>query len=228
MNVYCKIFLVLLTSASVAQTNNVVTVAEKMPEFPGGNVALAQYIGMNIHYPPMAFESGASGKAYVKFIVDTSGKIQSPEIIKSSGNKELNDEALRVVRGMPNWNPGIDSGRKVNVSINLPIKFGGVVTSDKNPFEKKLSPAEQEKHDKAMRYYYDGHKLDQQGKFDKALEKFDLSLVSEPDNKFALYDKARMHLNMGQKDLACATWNKMKGLNIRPDEVEEALKKNCN
>ena len=201
------------------------TITKVMPEFPGGTMQLAEYLKSNVNYPSEARENNYSGKSYVNFIVDTTGQVISAKIVKSSGYKCLDEEALRVVTAMPKWNPGSDSITKVKVSMNLPIGFKnlGTVQAQSN-----LTPEEQAIHEKAMKYYYEGHKYEQQEYYEKALAKFDLSLTIEPKNKFALFDKAKMHQKLGNKVKACEIWKDMSASNLRKNEADEFLTKYCN
>jgi TonB family protein len=208
-------------------------VVEKMPEFPGGTMAIQDYLVRNIYYPPEAREAGETGKAYVQFIVDTNGAVINPKIIKSSGSKSLNKEALRVVKKMPKWIAGEDSGKKANVYVNLPIAFSmKSPTDDKNtPQGFSLGtkePESKEKHEKAMKYWNDGHKLELEEKFDYALEKFNKSLEIEPENKYSMFDKAKILMVLGQKEKACQIWDKMIQSKIRKDEAQEFIQKYCN
>lgn len=222
----------------------VYTIAKKMPEFPGGTNELAKYLQDNTQYPAEAREAGATGKAFVNFIVDTNGKVISPKIIKSSGNKALNDEALRVVASMPKWISGADSLGKVNVSINLPISFGiGRTGADSRPTGLSMGKTEEledakpmtkeekaafESHKKAMTYYDMGIKQAQQERWEFALAKFDQCLAIEPDNRVALSDKANMHIKLMQKKQACETWSKYKSFGYQSDRVEAYIKQYCN
>ena len=97
--------------------------AEEMPEFPGGAKALNDYLSSNIKYPRMAREMGAQGRVFLRFVVKKDGSVSGIEVIKSSGEKSLDDEALRVVRSMPKWNPGRQDGKAVNVKYTLPVNF---------------------------------------------------------------------------------------------------------
>jgi protein TonB len=100
------------------------TVVEQMPEFPGGTAALMKFIQQNIQYPQVEKEAGISGKVFVKFVVQSDGKIGAVEILKGvAGGKGLEREAERVVKSMPAWTPGKQNGRSVNVWFNLPINF---------------------------------------------------------------------------------------------------------
>lgn len=191
-----------------------------MPKFPGGNMAIATFIQKNMMIPPDAREKSNNEKTFIKFIVDTSGKVLNPIVIKPSGFKSFDQEAMRIISKMPAWEPGLDKGKKVNVYMILPISYKNIGTVAAEP----VTP----EHEKAMKYWNEGHKLEQQGMFDKALEKFDKSLSVEANNKYALFDKGKMHLNLGDKNKACEIWNKMISLNLRKDEAEEFTKKNCN
>ena len=98
-------------------------VVEIMPSFPGGEAALAKFLQANMHYPRMAVENEIQGKVNVQFVVDWQGNITG---IKTTGNNigaGLEEEAMRVVRLMPKWNPGKQNGQTVNVQFNLPVGF---------------------------------------------------------------------------------------------------------
>lgn len=98
------------------------SVAETMPQFPGGEKALMQYISTNIKYPKDAQKSGIQGRVLVSFIVEKDGKISSPEVVRSV-HKSLDKEALRVVKSMPKWTPGKLNGKLVRTKYTLPITF---------------------------------------------------------------------------------------------------------
>lgn len=96
--------------------------ANVMPEFVGGEEALFQYLGDHIRYPQMAKEAGISGKVYLTFVVDTNGVISDIEVLKGIGGG-CDEEAVRVLRNMPRWNPGKNNGQPVRVHFNLPVSF---------------------------------------------------------------------------------------------------------
>jgi protein TonB len=95
---------------------------QEPPTFPGGEELLYKYLGSNIKYPPLARENGITGKVFVSFIVDTDGKITEAKVLRSLGGG-CDEEALRVVKSMPNWKPGKNNGHTVKVQYNLPINF---------------------------------------------------------------------------------------------------------
>lgn len=97
-------------------------VADKMPEFPGGTSALMKYLQRQVRYPAMPQELGIQGRVYVQFVVNKKGEIVDVKIMKGV-DRYLDEEALRVVKNMPPWKPGEQSGKAVNVSFQLPINF---------------------------------------------------------------------------------------------------------
>jgi len=199
-----------------------------MPEFKGGTDALARFLVENIVFPPEAREGNYSGKTYVNFIVDTNGKILEPRVVRSSGHKCLDEEAIKVVKSMPAWIPGSDSAKRVKVSMNMPVTFKTQGENLKREvYEERLSPEQQIVHDEAMKYYYQGNKLERDGKFNEALEKYNKSLSVESNNTFALFDRAKMLMALGNSEAACEAWNKMLLSNYRASEAQEFLRKYC-
>lgn len=92
---------------------------EKIPE-PGYD--LKKYLAENVHYPDSAIAHNIEGRVIVKFVVYENGSISRCEVIKGIG-KECNEEALRVVKAMPRWKPGIQHGKPVKVYFTLPVVF---------------------------------------------------------------------------------------------------------
>ena len=104
------------------QGNNVYKVVEKMPEFPGGNLAMNKFLAENIKYPQAAKSKGVQGVVYVAFIIEKDGSVSNVSVLRGVGSG-CNEEAMRVVSSMPKWKPGEDKGKPVRVEFNLPIKF---------------------------------------------------------------------------------------------------------
>ena len=102
--------------------NGIYTVVETMPEFPGGEEARIKYMSKNIKYPKDAYEKGAQGTVYVSFVVEKDGSIGEAKVLRGVG-KSCDQEALRVVKGMPKWTPGKQSGKPVRVQFNMPVQF---------------------------------------------------------------------------------------------------------
>lgn len=94
-----------------------------MPEFQGEMDGLVKYMVANVKYPEDAKKKGITGTVFVSFVVDKTGKVIKPSIMKGV-DPLLDAEALRVISTMPNWKPGLnDEGKAVNVQFNLPVKF---------------------------------------------------------------------------------------------------------
>lgn len=97
-------------------------VVEQMPEFPGGEEALYQFLGSNLSYPDTAKEQNITGKVIVSFVVEKDGRITNAKVIKDIGGG-CGAEALRVVNKMPRWKPGKQKGKPVRVQFSLPFVF---------------------------------------------------------------------------------------------------------
>lgn len=98
------------------------TVVESAPEFPGGAEALYKYLSQNIKYPQLARDNNITGKVFVTFVVEKDGSIANPRILRDIGGG-CGAEAVRVVKSMPKWTPGKQRGRSVRVQFNLPVSF---------------------------------------------------------------------------------------------------------
>jgi TonB family protein len=94
--------------------NEKMTIIEQMPEFPGSQAKLMEYLGKNVKYPAAAMETNQTGKAYVSFDVMEDGSVQAAKIAKSSGYEPLDNEAIRVVSAAPKWEPGRQKGEAVS------------------------------------------------------------------------------------------------------------------
>ena len=97
-------------------------VVENMPEFPGGMGALMKFLGKNIKYPTIAQENGVQGRVIVQFVVNKDGTIVDPVVVRSV-DPYLDKEALRVVKAMPKWKPGMQRGKTVRVKYTVPVTF---------------------------------------------------------------------------------------------------------
>lgn len=105
-----------------AEEAQIFIVVESMPEFPGGEPALYQYLADNIKYPNMAKESGIQGRVFVTFVVEKDGKVTDVRVLRGIGGG-CDEEAIRVVSHMPKWISGKQRGKPVRVQFNLPVKF---------------------------------------------------------------------------------------------------------
>lgn len=98
------------------------TVVEQQPEFPGGDAERMKFLQSKYNYPTMAREAGIQGTVYVTFVVEKNGKISNVKILRGIGGG-CDEEAIRLVKSMPDWKPGKQNGQAVRVQFNMPIKF---------------------------------------------------------------------------------------------------------
>ena len=112
------------TNMQTKQSDSKVFVAvEVMPKFKGGESAMMEFLTMNMKYPQAAVKAKLQGRAIVGFIVRKDGTISDVHITKSAGYAVLDEEAMRVVKSMPAWEPGKQKGKPINVKYFVPITF---------------------------------------------------------------------------------------------------------
>ncbi len=97
-------------------------VVEQMPQYPGGDDARIKYLAKNLKYPEEARKEGIEGKVFVTFVVEKDGSITGAKILKGIGGG-CDEETIRVIENMPNWEPGKQRGKTVRVRFNMPIVF---------------------------------------------------------------------------------------------------------
>ena len=105
------------------QGSPVFEMVEQMPEFPSGGMSAAlEYIQKNMQYPESAKENGTQGRVTVQFVVDKAGNVTEPKVLRPV-DKELDAEAIRLVKSMPKWKPGMQKGQAVAVKFTMPVLF---------------------------------------------------------------------------------------------------------
>jgi TonB family protein len=109
----------IISDTPTTSTISGVLIADVMPAFKGN---IFEYLVKNLHYPKEAIDKGIEGTVYVNFLVRTDGTIDNIKILKGIGYG-CDEEAIRVIKEMPPWNPGINRGKIVDVQYNLPLKF---------------------------------------------------------------------------------------------------------
>ena len=98
------------------------TVVEEMPEFPGGQGALLQYLSKSIKYPVIAQENGIQGRVSCSFVVEKDGSVTDVQVLRGV-DPSLDKEAIRVITAMPKWKPGKQRGKPVRVKYTVPVTF---------------------------------------------------------------------------------------------------------
>lgn len=117
-------------NASAPQGDKVFTVVEHMPEYPGGVNACVNFIKDNLKYPAEAAAKGVQGRVIVQFVVNEDGAISNPRIVRSV-DPALDAEAIRVIKLMPKWKPGMQRGQAVKVKYTVPVTFNLPKAGDK-------------------------------------------------------------------------------------------------
>lgn len=93
------------------------------PSYPGGDKALENFFAKNVEYPASASDNGVEGTVRLSFTVDETGKIGTPKVITPTIGYGLEEEALRIVKKMPTWKPGVLKGKNVKTRFTLPVRF---------------------------------------------------------------------------------------------------------
>ena len=103
-------------------TGRVFDVVETPPSFPGGQAALMSWLSTNMQYPPNCVNNQIQGRVILSFIVEPDGSLSTINVLRKV-DPELDEEAVRLVKAMPKWNPGKQNGQAVRVKYNIPISF---------------------------------------------------------------------------------------------------------
>jgi protein TonB len=102
------------------EDNKIFDVVEQQPTFSEGNPAA--WLAKHMQYPPMAAENGIQGRVTVGFVVEKNGTISNVRVLRGV-DPSLDKEAVRVVKSMPKWNPGMQNGEPVRVNYTVPVNF---------------------------------------------------------------------------------------------------------
>ena len=122
MAMFCLMTASAQKTVASQQSNKVYDVVDEMPEFPGGQLECFKYLQENLKYPKDAEQKKVEGMVLVQFIIDEDGRIFDTTV-KQKAFPSLDQEAIRIVKGMPQWKPGKIAGKKVKTRFTLPIQF---------------------------------------------------------------------------------------------------------
>ena len=111
-----------LPQVPITKDSVVLKTVEQLPEFPGGIVQFMKWLTRNLRYPPIAQSQRIQGKVVVSFFINKDGSIASPTIVQSV-DPVLDREALRVVKMMPRWKPGLQNGKPCRTMFAIPVNF---------------------------------------------------------------------------------------------------------
>ena len=110
------------TEASLEVNDSIYSIAEQMPQFPGGESELMRFISKNVKYPEIAQENGIQGCTVLSFVIEKDGTVSNVEVVRPI-DPALDKEAKRVIESFPIWEPGMHQGENVRVKYSLPLFF---------------------------------------------------------------------------------------------------------
>ena len=96
--------------------------ADEMPAFPGGDAALLKFLSGRLNYPTAALDKRLSGKVFITFTVDPEGHLHNPRVVRGLGSG-LDEEALRLIKTAPKWEPAVYQGKPIKQKMLLPVLF---------------------------------------------------------------------------------------------------------
>jgi len=196
---------------SLLNNTNIFVVVEEMPEYPGGKPAMSKYVAENIQYPTNAYLDQIEGRVYLTFVVEKNGEITDVRSLRGIGHG-CDEEAIRIVQNMPNWNPGKQRGIPVRVQYNLPVLFviGEEAKQQMNEANNIYS--------EALRHFESANYSETISLLNKAIE-----LSPWYIDAFILRGNAFKEIN--DLENACIDWNIAK--EIGSDELEEIIEEFC-
>ena len=104
------------------EPEKVFDMVEQMPQFPGGQAEMMQFISKNMKYPTIAQENGTQGRVTCQFVVGADGKVRDVKVLRGV-DTYLDKEDVRVIMSMPKWIPGKQNGKAVSVKYTIPVMF---------------------------------------------------------------------------------------------------------
>ena len=104
------------------EPEKVFDMVEQMPQFPGGQTEMMQFISKNMKYPTIAQENGTQGRVICQFVVGADGRVRDVNVLRGV-DPYLDKEAVRVIMSMPKWIPGKQNGKAVSVKYTIPVVF---------------------------------------------------------------------------------------------------------
>ena len=112
----------LSTLGDKPENDSIYQIVDEMPQYPGGEKAMMEYVAKNVKYPQEAKDKEIQGRVFVSFVIEKDGSVNEVKVLRSIGGG-CDEEAVRVIKGMPKWKPGKQEGKPVRVSYMMPINF---------------------------------------------------------------------------------------------------------
>ncbi len=213
------LMLIFIGQASFAQltdNNKVFVFVEQAPEFPGGDEAIVKFLSQNIVYPKYEQDHNIEGKVLLRFVVMEDGHVDSVTVVRGVSTN-LDNEAVRVVKMLPKFKPGMQQGKAVRTFFNLPVSYH--LTDSKR---KQEDPQEAKK--KKDPDYLNATMLAEEGYYKDAIFILIRSIRAFPDDYQSYELKADLEVKMGSK-LACKTYRS--AIEKGSPTAAAKLNKNC-
>ena len=121
--------------ADAPSNDTVYQIVAQMPKFPGDETKLMEHIAKNIKYPQEARDKGIQGRVFIGFVIEKDGSVSNVKVLRGI-DKECDAEAVRVISSLPKWTPGMQEGKPVRVSYQIPINFKLTDEPSKQPAKK--------------------------------------------------------------------------------------------
>ena len=112
----------LSTLGDKTENDSIYQIVDEMPQYPGGEKVMMEYVAKNVKYPQEAKDKEIQGRVFVSFVVEKDGSVSTVKVLRGIGGG-CDEEAVRVVSSMPKWKPGIKDGKPVRVSYMMPLNF---------------------------------------------------------------------------------------------------------
>lgn len=119
---HVEVYVAPVVVEEVVEEEEIFQIVEEMPSYPGGDRARLDYMNRNLKYPILAQESGIQGTVHIAFVVEKNGEVTDVRILRGIGGG-CDEEAVRVVKAMPKWNPGKQRNKAVRVAYSVPVRF---------------------------------------------------------------------------------------------------------
>lgn len=211
-----------LLSAQGNDSTELFKKVESVPEFPEGLKGLFNYLEKNKRYPEDAKKVGDAGVAIVKFIINNTGAVSRPVILQTSGNIELDKEAIRLVNTMPVWKPAILDGKAVSTYYTIPIKLGD---------NKKVEEKKNDQKRKAMMAAQEGIILLEHNQYSTAKDKLKIAILNNYRDINSKFNLAVAYYKLNEVDSACYVWSELINddslTEVDKDQASKNIKRYC-
>jgi periplasmic protein TonB len=195
---------------------NYLSGVDKLPQFPGSENALVNFLSSNIKYPSKALRNNIQGTVYCTLIISDSGYVTNVSILQSP-SELLSKESIRVIELFPQWTPGVKNNKNINFQYNLPVKFT-IKTGNYNYMNDLQSMSRNMLYNEGVKFY-------KKGNYKKAIENYNKVLELNSSDFDALFNCAACYAKLGEYKKACEYWRRIEATGS--GSASGLLKKYC-